>query len=91
MYSKSVAVVLSLLSISASAQNIVNHVGNFVADVSTTPPSPWRVIRFDKNIPPTLYQAVTWDGVTAIEAKANVSMALLCWHPTLTYTLNVHR
>jgi len=77
MHSKWVVVVLNLLCTSVLAQNTVNHVGHFVAAVSTTPPPPWQVIRFDKKIPPTKYQIISWDGVIAVEAEANASMALL--------------
>ena len=76
MHNKWVAAVLSLLCTSVLAQDTVNYVGHFVA-VSTTPPFPWQVIRFDKRIPPTQYQIISWDGVIAVEAEANASMALL--------------
>ncbi len=42
-----------------------------------TPPAPWRLIQFDKNIPATQYRVREWDGITAIEAVAERSMALL--------------
>ena len=77
MHSKWIAAVLSLLSMNVLAQDTVDHVGHFVVAVSTTPPAPWQVIRFDKRIPPTQYQVISWDGVVAVEAKANASMALL--------------
>jgi len=41
------------------------------------PPPPWEVVRFDNNIPPTHYRVIEWDGVQAIEAVAEGSMALL--------------
>ncbi|MEP6982534.1 MAG: DUF3047 domain-containing protein [Sphingomicrobium sp.] len=40
-------------------------------------PAPWRLIRLNKNVPPTSYRQATIDGVGAIEANANSSMALL--------------
>lgn len=61
---------------------------------SQTPPVPWRLVRFDENVPATRYQMRIWDGHSAIEALADNSMALLarpvtidlaatpilCWH-----------
>lgn len=44
---------------------------------SSTPPDPWRVVRFDQDIPATQYRVREWDGVNAIEATADRSMALL--------------
>jgi hypothetical protein len=41
------------------------------------PPAPWRVVRIDKKTPPTRYRVATIDGVTAVEANAVRSMALL--------------
>jgi hypothetical protein len=40
-------------------------------------PAPWRIIQFDTEIAPTVYQTKVWDGVAAIEAHAKGSMALL--------------
>jgi len=40
-------------------------------------PAPWQVVRLDKKVPPTLYRVAHWDGVSAIEATAEHSMALL--------------
>jgi hypothetical protein len=40
-------------------------------------PAPWQVVRLDKKIPLTQYQVTRWDGVIAIEATADRSMALL--------------
>jgi len=40
-------------------------------------PSPWRVVRIDKAVPATMYRSATIDGVRAVEARANASMALL--------------
>jgi len=40
-------------------------------------PAPWKIIRLDKKVPPTLYRVAHWDGVSAIEATAEHSMALL--------------
>ncbi len=40
-------------------------------------PAPWRVVQIDKKVKPTTYRLATISGVTAIEARANGSMALL--------------
>ncbi len=40
-------------------------------------PAPWQVVQLNKEIPPTGYRLTRWDGVNAIEANADKSMALL--------------
>ena len=40
-------------------------------------PVPWKIERIDRRIPPTEYAIREWDGVAAVEARANKSMALL--------------
>lgn len=40
-------------------------------------PAPWRVEQLDTRIPPTRYTQREWDGVPAVEALAEGSMALL--------------
>lgn len=40
-------------------------------------PSLWQIIRLETHVPATQYRQTTWDGVNAIEANANASMALL--------------
>lgn len=39
-------------------------------------PAPWRVVTI-KQLKPTEYQAMRWDGVNAVQAQADASMALL--------------
>lgn len=39
--------------------------------------APWRSVQLDKRIKPTTYRVVLWDGVNAMEAQADNSMALL--------------
>ena len=39
--------------------------------------APWQMIRLEKHVPPTRYRSINWDGVPAIEAHAQASMALL--------------
>ena len=40
-------------------------------------PVPWQVVQLNKDIPPTDYRLILWEGVNAIEASADKSMALL--------------
>ena len=40
-------------------------------------PAPWTVIQLDKKVAPTRYRLDVWDGVPAIRAEANASMALM--------------
>ncbi len=40
-------------------------------------PAPWKIVQLNKKLPPTRYQLRQWDGVFAIEATADRSMALL--------------
>ncbi|WP_050416028.1 DUF3047 domain-containing protein [Azoarcus sp. CIB] len=68
-------------------------VGRFGSD-SDALPEPWRVVRLNNSVPATRYRLVYWDGINAIEAHADRSMALLarpvdvdlrrtptlCWH-----------
>ena len=67
---------LSLVSGATLAQSGVNVIGNF-RGMTGPVPVPWHIIQFDKKIAPTFYQTRVWDGVSAIEAKADTSMALL--------------
>ncbi len=41
------------------------------------PPEPWKLQQLNKSIAPTRYRLLEWDGVNAIEAQAQGSMALL--------------
>ncbi len=76
MRSRWMAAALGLLCASVLAQDKTHDVGRFDAALST-PPAPWRVIRFDQQVPATQYRVISWDGVAAVEAVANASMALL--------------
>ncbi|MDE2441260.1 MAG: DUF3047 domain-containing protein [Betaproteobacteria bacterium] len=40
-------------------------------------PAPWQIQQVDPKIPPTRYRLRQWDGVYAVEAEAESSMALL--------------
>ena len=51
-------------------------VGRFETDLTVLPPA-WQIIQLEKNVSPTQYRPLYWDGVHAIESQANRSMALL--------------
>ncbi|MDO9023454.1 DUF3047 domain-containing protein [Zwartia sp.] len=78
-----VCIVASFAVIGASAvcgishaQSDTNVVGQFSGELGD-PPAPWRIIQFDQSIAPTLYQTREWGGVSAVQAQAAGSMALL--------------
>lgn len=52
-------------------------VGRFEGPEGSPPPAPWRLVRFSDRVAPTRYRLHHWDGVAAVEARANASMALL--------------
>ena len=60
-------------SLVAAAQSI--WIGKFGAEGPLPPP--WRVVPLKRTIPPTRYRLTTIDGVPAVEAVANSSVALL--------------
>lgn len=70
------ALALSLMCTATVAQAATVWVGRFPAGASGLP-EPWRVQQLDERIVPTVYARKTWDGVDAIEAVAERSMALL--------------
>ena len=41
------------------------------------PPAPWRVVQLNTKVPPTQYRLAVVDGVAAVQAQADASMALL--------------
>ena len=51
-------------------------IGRFDTDL-TALPTAWQVFQLEKNVSPTQYRPLYWDGVHAIESQANRSMALL--------------
>jgi hypothetical protein len=67
-------VVLMFCATQAQGQSVV--VGRFVVPTALVP-APWEVIRLDQRVAPTQYRVVSWDGVPAVEARAEASMALL--------------
>lgn len=68
-----VVTVAALAASSAIAES--QWVGRFDASDPVIP-SPWKVERIDQRIPATEYAIRNWDGVGAVEARANKSMAL---------------
>jgi len=75
---RTLATGLTMLCLTSGLTNA--HAANPVSNFATTagdPPAPWRLIQLDNKIAPTRYQIRNWDGVAAIEARANNSMALL--------------
>jgi hypothetical protein len=68
-------------------------IGRF-SETDSAIPSPWKVERLSPDVAPTRYRLRHWDGVNAVEAAADSSMALLgrplmvdlekspilCWH-----------
>lgn len=52
------------------------EVGRFSTPMPAPPP-PWQLVRLGERLKPTAYTVTRWDGVTAIEARADSSMALM--------------
>jgi hypothetical protein len=75
MGARGLLALLSLCSGAALAADAVD-VGRFTPGQST-PPAPWQLLRFDPQVAPTHYRLREWDGVVALEARADASMALL--------------
>lgn len=65
-----------LLSAAAAAAGEPLWLGRFAAGAEAIP-APWQVEHFDRRVAPTRYRLRLWDGVPAIEARADNSMALL--------------
>ena len=70
---KPLTLLLTLLPTLAVAEPV--WIGQFPS--SGELPSPWKVEQLDETIPPTQYRLREWDGVGAVEAQADRSMALL--------------
>ncbi len=75
-----------LLLFALGAQAGVIRVGDFDSS-KTEPQEPWQVVRL-AGISPTRFNVRLWDGVTAIEAVSQASMALLA--RPLTINLRTH-
>ena len=70
------AFVALISALDVMAEQTVAHIGRF-SSASPVAAAPWQVIRLDDDVPPTVYRATRWDGVEAVEARADASMALL--------------
>lgn len=70
------AIALSLSCTVGVAQAATVWVGSFPAGEANIP-DPWRVQQIDERVAPTRYALKSWDGVVAVEAVAERSMALL--------------
>lgn len=68
-------VAMGLVMLAAGAQ-ADPEIGRFDPSVPAVSP-PWQVIRLEKHVPATEFRSLRWDGVDAIEARAEASMALL--------------
>lgn len=67
---------LVLLTFASVGSAAALDVGRFVPGAET-PPAPWQVLQLNTQVSPTQYRLRNWDGVMAIEARAEASMALL--------------
>lgn len=71
------ALLVSMLAIlPASAFDAGRFDAPVLAGVEAVP-EPWQLVRIDSKVPPTRYRLRGWEGVAAIEARAEGSMALL--------------
>lgn len=70
------AIVFAIVLLPAMVQAQVVDVGRMTPEL-TAIPAPWKRVQLSEKIPPTQYQLREWEGVMAIEATANASMALL--------------
>jgi len=71
-----VTLLLYLIAGTTVAQSPAVIVGEFTS-ATKIPPAPWELVHLDKRVAATRYQVKEWDGVVAVEAVAEKSMALL--------------
>jgi hypothetical protein len=64
------------LLLAAAVAQAEPEFGRFDPAVPALTP-PWQLVRLEKHVPATEFRSVRWDGVDAIEARADASMALL--------------
>lgn len=76
MSSRQVLALLLLSNLASTLQAEPLWIGRF-SEADSTIPVPWKIEQLDTKVPPTRYNLRRWDGVMAIEAHANKSMALL--------------
>jgi hypothetical protein len=70
------AILLLLFSTITRAAVFVSNFDPVTPPTLSIPPS-WQIIRLETHVPATTYRQRYWDGVNAIEANADASMALL--------------
>ncbi len=75
-YAGFTAGLLIMFSCLAYAQQNILIISDF-EKIDHFPSQPWEIIQLNEKFPPTKYQVIDWDGVTAVEAVAEGSMALL--------------
>ena len=80
--SRSVAALLGLLGVLTSSHADPVWIGRFDAAEGGLP-VPWEVRSVTRRVPPTRYQLHAWDGVAAVEAQADGSMAMLARSVTI--------
>lgn len=71
------AAMLLLAAVACGAQGGEHQRLDSFSGESREVPAPWQVVLLDKKVAPTLYRVARWDGVLAIEATSENSMALL--------------
>ncbi len=69
-------VLTATLASSALADTDTQVIGDF-SQYEQIPQAPWQLVRFDEEIPATQYRLRRHEGVSAVEASADASMALL--------------
>jgi hypothetical protein len=70
------AILLLLFSTITRAAVFVSNFDPLTTPTASIPPF-WQIIRLENHIPATKYRQLNWEGVNAIEASADSSMALL--------------
>lgn len=70
-------VIVPFLAVSSWAQAGETIWLDHFAKSSFEVPYPWRIAQLDRSVSPTRYRVTRWDGVLAIEAISERSMALL--------------
>lgn len=77
--SKLSALLLACALVSAWSGEIVQPATDvgFFPSKGGAPPAPWRVVQLNAKVPPTQYHLAVVDGVAAVQAQADASMALL--------------
>jgi hypothetical protein len=74
---KSHSGVLLIIAMLASGPSFAQVMIGKFSSVKPEIPAPWQLIRLENQVPATSYRISLWDGVDAIEARAERSMALL--------------